>query len=236
MLISIATTAIRKPVTVLGRPINKILTKEKEEKSIQMKSKFTVIVSVALLLMSAIMMTTTAAAQTAAVLLDQTYTNTQCGITIMYPSDWVKEELNQKFGEGGLAPLTGLANFEPDSPEGYKSTVETEAWDISKYSDKSIEGIADGEKETILSGDESAGSIEQTERITVNGHPAYRIVYTQPIPDSEEIWKIMATYIVSGDMQYTILFTATDNETFDKYISVVDSMVNSIKLDEGKKC
>jgi hypothetical protein len=44
----------------------------------------------------------------------------------------------------------------------------------------------------------------------------------------------MATYIVSGDMQYTILFTATDNETFDKYISVVDSMVNSIKLDEGK--
>jgi PsbP-like protein len=199
--------------------------------------KFAVIVSAMLLLMSAIMMTTTtAAAQTAAVLLDQTYTNTQCGITIMYPSDWVKEELNQKFGEGGLAPLTSLANFEPDSPEGYKSTVEAEAWDISKYPDKSIEGIADGEKETILSGDESAGSIEQAERTTVNGRHAYSIVYTQPIPDSEEIWKIMATYIVSGDMQYTILFTATDNETFDKYISVVDSMVNSIKLDEGKKC
>ncbi|HEY9385706.1 MAG TPA: PsbP-related protein [Nitrososphaeraceae archaeon] len=200
-----------------------------------MKSKFAAIVRATLLLMSAIMMTTTAAAQTAAVLLDQTYTNTQCGITIMYPSDWVKEELNQKFGEGGLAPLTSLANFEPNSPEDYKSTVKAEAWDISKYSDKSIEGIADVDKETILSG-EYAGSIEQAERTTVNGHHAYSIVYTQPIPDSEEIWKIMATYIVSGDMQYTILFTTTDNETFDKYISVVDSMVNSIKLDEGKKC
>jgi hypothetical protein len=36
-----------------------------------------------------------------------------------------------------------LANFQPDSADGSGNTLELEAWDISKYPDKSIEGIAD---------------------------------------------------------------------------------------------
>jgi hypothetical protein len=154
----------------------------------------------------------------------------------MYPSNWIIEELNEKFGEGTSAPMTGLANFNPDTPESYKSTIESEAWDISKYPDKSIEGIAESEKDYVhLSPD---ASIEEAKRIeSISGLPAYRTIYTQSFPDSEEIWKIMETYIVSGaDMEYVIRFTATDNESYDRYISVVDNIVKSVIIDGSKTC
>jgi hypothetical protein len=108
--------------------------------------------------------------------LAQKYSNAKCGITIMYPSNWIIEELNEKFGEGTSAPMTGLANFNPDTPESYKSTIESEAWDISKYPDKSIEGIAESEKDYVhLSPD---ASIEEAKRIeSISGLPHSNIYH-----------------------------------------------------------
>ena len=77
--------------------------------------------------------------------LDQTYTSEECGISIKFPSNWIIEELNDKY-----TTLMALANFQPDIPDGFSNTVELEAWDISEYPDKSIEGIAESEKEQIL--------------------------------------------------------------------------------------
>jgi hypothetical protein len=47
----------------------------------------------------------------------------QCGIS-MYPTNWIKEELNDNY-----TTLMALANFQPDSPNGFENTVELEAWD-----------------------------------------------------------------------------------------------------------
>jgi hypothetical protein len=149
-----------------------------------------------------------------------------------FPTNWIKEELNEKFGEG-TAPLMALANFQPNSPDGPGNTVELEAWDISKYPDKSIEGIADLEKENILLSPEA--SIEQSERTDLGPNPAYKIVYNEPV-SSGEIWKIMVFITVSGDMQYLVRYTATDPEIYGNYISMVDSMIKSIKIQGGKKC
>jgi hypothetical protein len=164
--------------------------------------------------------------------LDQTYMNTQCGISMQYPTNWIKEELNEKFGEG-TAQLMALANFQPNGPDGPGNTVELEAWDISKYPDKSIEGIADLEKENILLSPEAG--IEQSERTDLGPNPAYKIIYNEPV-SSGEIWKIMVFITVSGDMQYLVRYTATDPEIYGNYISVVDSMIKTIKIHGGKKC
>jgi hypothetical protein len=126
-----------------------------------------------------------------------------------------------------------LANFQPDGPDGPGNTVELEAWDISKYSDKSIEGLAQIEKENIMLSPEA--SIEQSERTELGPNPAYKIVYNEPI-SSGEIWKIMIFTTVSGDMQYVVRYTATDPGTYENYIPAVDSMIKSIKIEGGKKC
>jgi len=65
-----------------------------------------------LILVLCLSLTTSIQLSLAQTALDQTYTNMQCGITIMYPSDWIKEELNQKYGGEELTSLTGLANFD----------------------------------------------------------------------------------------------------------------------------
>jgi hypothetical protein len=164
--------------------------------------------------------------------LDQTYTSAQYGISIKYPTNWIKEELNEKFGEGTTS-LMALANFQPDGPDGPGNTVELEAWDISKFPDKSIEGIADFEKENIMLSPDA--TIEQSERAELGPNPAYKIIYNEPVT-SGEIWKIMVFMPVSGDTQYIVRYTATDPEGYGNNISVVDSMIKSIKIEGGKKC
>jgi hypothetical protein len=39
--------------------------------------------------------------------LDQAYANVQCGISMNYPTNWIKEELNEKYGEG-TSPIDGF--------------------------------------------------------------------------------------------------------------------------------
>jgi hypothetical protein len=46
----------------------------------------------------------------------------------------------------------------------------------------------------------------------------------------------MVFITVSGDMEYIVRYTATDPEGYGDYIPVVDNMVKSMKIDDGKKC
>jgi hypothetical protein len=108
-----------------------------------------------------------------------------------------------------------------------------EAGNIAPPTDKSIEAIADFQKEYIqLSPDTT---IEQSERMDINGHPAYKIVYSQRVPNSADIWKIMEVYILAGYTLYTIHFTATNSENYYKYLQIVGIMIQSLKI-EGKQC
>jgi hypothetical protein len=147
-----------------------------------------------------------------------------------YPSDWTKEELNEK-----VVFTTDLANFKPSGPDGSGVSLKLEANDITAYpkSAKSVDAFANAEKELISLIPQV--SIEQSERTEVGGMPAYKIVHNNPItPDN--MWKTMNLIIVSNDMQYTLLFTTTSQDSYEKYIPVVDNMIKSIKIDGSKKC
>jgi hypothetical protein len=166
-------------------------------------------------------------AQSGAQSLDKTYTNPQCGISMNYPSDWIITEFNEK-----SLDMTSLANFKPS---GAGITLQLEATDISAYAeaDKSVEGLANIEKEDILLNPEA--SIEQSNTTEVSGIPAYRIVYNNPITPSDT-WKILYLIVASNNTQYTLRFTATSQDEYGSYVPVVDNMIKSIKIDGSKKC
>src|SRR5919109_3160986 len=105
-------------------------------------------------------------AQSSTQSLDQTYSNTQCGISMSYPSDWTKQELNEK-----VVYTTKLANFKPSGLDGSGVSLKLEANDITAYpeSAKSVDAFANTEKENILSIPQV--SIEQSERTEVGGMP-----------------------------------------------------------------
>jgi hypothetical protein len=147
-----------------------------------------------------------------------------------YPSDWTIEELNEK-----VVFTTDLANFKPSGPDGSEVSLKLEANDITAYpeSAKSVDAFANAEKENILVIPQV--SIEQSNRTEVGGMPAYKIVHNNPVTP-ENMWKTMNVIIVSNDMQYTLLFTTTNQDTYGKYVPVVDNMIKSIKIDDSKKC
>jgi hypothetical protein len=167
--------------------------------------------------------------------LSQLYKNILCGISINYPSDWVKEESNKKIDVKDSSTTT-LATIEPNTEDGFMSTVELEANSMSNYPDKSIQGIGDFMKEYLQMGPDI--TIEQSGAEKINGYPSYKIVYIQRFSSttgSAEVWKIMEVYVLSDNIEYTIRFAATDSIHYYKYISTVENMIQSIKI-EGQKC
>ena len=149
---------------------------------------------------------------------------------IQFPSDWIKKEENGKFGVGGLTPLYTLATFQPDTTEGFKSSLELEINDISKYTGdtKSLTGMGDFEKKSIMLSPEA--TILSSNEIQINNCPAYQIVYLQGTPNTQEQWKTMLTFFIDCDKEYVMRYTATDNQLYDKYLETVSNMLQTFKV------
>lgn len=157
------------------------------------------------------------------------YLNSGLKVEIQFPSDWNKEEENFKVGSEGSA-LYSLATFQPNSAEGFKTTLELEINEISKYTSdsKSLSGLGEFEKESItLSPD---ATILSSNTIEINGCPAYQIIYLEGFPNSEEQWKRMLTFFIACDKEYVIRYTATENDLYDKYLRVIDDMLQTFKI------
>lgn len=159
------------------------------------------------------------------------YHNSEHKVQLQYPSNWQKEEDNGKFTSGS-STLYSLATFQPDTSEGFKSTLELEINDISNYPGdiKSLSGLADFEKENILLSSEAR--ITSSDEIQINGCQAHEIVYTQGIPDKTDEWKIMQTFLVDCNREYVMRYTATDSGIYSQYLDIVSNMVQSFKVEE----
>jgi hypothetical protein len=158
------------------------------------------------------------------------YANSEHKTQIQFPSDWIKKEENGKFGVGGLTPLYTLATLQPDTTEGFRSTLELEINDISKYTGdtKSLTGMGDFEKESIMLSPEA--TILSSNEIQINNCPAYQIVYLQGTPNTQEQWKTMLTFFIDCDKEYVMRYTATDNQLYDKYLETVSNMLQTFKV------
>ena len=160
------------------------------------------------------------------------YQNPEHKVQVQYPASWTKEDQNNKFTSGSTT-LYALTTLQPNTPEGFRTTLELEINDISSYPGdlKSLTGMTDFEKEKILLSPEA--QILSLNEIQINGCPAHEIVYSQGIPNKEDKWKILETFLVDCNKEYVLRFTATDNSLYDQYIESVQQMVQSYK---GEGC
>jgi hypothetical protein len=159
--------------------------------------------------------------------LSKTYTNALCGLSINYPDNWAVKEWDFKTGD-----LYSMAEIKPNTSEGFKSNLVLNAESISFYRDKSIEGIADFME--FYHAPDMGDTILQSNRIDVQGIPAHEIVY-EYVSSSDEIKKNKEVYIPSENTLYVIRYETVGSDYYNKYISIVDNMIQTVKVD-GRAC
>jgi PsbP-like protein len=158
------------------------------------------------------------------------YTNPTYGFSLLYPSEWINEEINPGVN------LTFLISFNPPPTEFGESIFVYMA--IKNLTDKnaSLKDFAEAEinflnsppSATSPTADASARTILESEPDYIAGNTqAHKVVYSEKV--SGTISRIMEIYFVNGNMGYILSFIA-DATTYDKYLPTFQKMADSVKL------
>ena len=159
-----------------------------------------------------------------------TYTNPAYTFSLLYPSEWINEEINPGVN------LTFLISFNPPPTEFGESILVYMAGKNLTDKNASLKDFAEAEinflnsppSATSPTVDTSARTILESEPDYIAGNsPAHKVVYSEKI--SGTISKIMEIYAVNGDMGYILSFVA-DATTYDKYLPTFQKMADSVKL------
>jgi hypothetical protein len=160
--------------------------------------------------------------------LDAKYANTQCGISIQYPSSWKSGEDN----DDSTTVTNFIVEIQPGTVDGFRSPVYIELNDISGLSNSFV-GIKDFEEQRLTT-EGGLSRIIASERTQVSGYPAQKIVYTEEgTPDSSGL-KRMKVLLVAFDREYVITYDASNSDYYDDYISAFEDMLKTFQISEPK--
>jgi hypothetical protein len=159
-------------------------------------------------------------------LLDKTYVNENCGVSINYPSDW---KFNEKIQNDATLRVNYIVEFQPNNEEDSLSTVGIELHDISHLPDRSLESIKIDEESNINMGGKRI--IETSEAIPIAGNDAQKIVYTIPGENNERLMK-MEIDVLAYNREYKITFDTSSMELYQKYISTVENMIRTFEINQ----
>jgi photosystem II reaction center protein PsbP len=146
-----------------------------------------------------------------------TYTNTDLGFTMKYPSDWTIDEKN-------------VSSFTVRfiSPDIYKDGIAS----VHTFeTGKTIEGVANS-----LSSNESLDEAHGVKLIEVDkngyflsGHPALRIIYSQRFVTEPHDLKFMGFVAILGGKEYMIMYAAPP-ESFPNQLQTAQTMIDSFQI------
>jgi hypothetical protein len=159
-------------------------------------------------------------------LLDKSYVNENCGVSINYPSDWKLEEIIQN---DATLPVNNIVKFQPNNQEDSMTIVGIELHDISHLPDRTLESIKTSEENNITTG--GTGIIETSETISIAGYDAQKIVYTVLGEDNDRLKK-MQIDVLAYNREYKITFHTSGTSLYQKYISTVEEMIRTFKINE----
>lgn len=159
-------------------------------------------------------------------LLDKSYVNENCGISINYPSDW---KLEEKIQNDAKLPVNYIVEFQPNNEEDSMTIVGIELDDISHLPDRTLESIKTNEENNITMG--GTGIIETSETISIAGYDAQKIVYTV-LGENNDRLKKMEIDVLAYNREYKITFDAGGSSLYQKYISTVEEMIRTFKINE----
>lgn len=159
-------------------------------------------------------------------LLDKSYVNENCGISINYPSDW---KLEEKIQNDARLPVNYIVEFQPNNEEDSMSVVGIELDDISHLPERTLESIKTNEENNITMG--GTGIIETSETISIAGFDAQKIVYTV-LGENNDRLKKMEIDVLAYNREYKITFDTSGTSLYQKYISTVEEMIRTFKINE----
>lgn len=159
-------------------------------------------------------------------LLDKSYVNENCGVSINYPSDW---KLEEKMQNDATLPVNYIVEFQPNNEEDSMTIVGIELDDISHLPDRTLESIKTSEENNITMG--GIGIIETSETISIAGYDAQKIVYTV-LGENNDRLKKMEIDVLAYNREYKITFDTSGTSLYQKYISTVEEMIRTFKINE----
>ena len=159
-------------------------------------------------------------------LLDKSYVNENCGVSINYPSDW---KLEEKMQNDATLPVNYIVEFQPNNEEDLMTIVGIELDDISHLPDRTLESIKTSEENNITIG--GIGIIETSETISIAGYDAQKIVYTV-LGENNDRLKKMEIDVLAYNREYKITFDTSGTSLYQKYISTVEEMIRTFKINE----
>ena len=159
-------------------------------------------------------------------LLDKSYVNENCGVSINYPSDW---KFDDKIQNDARLPMNYIVEFQPINEQDSISIVGIELHDISYLPDRSLESIKTSEESNITMG--GKGIIETSESITIAGNDAQKIVYTVPGENNDKVKK-MEIDVLAYNREYKITFDTSSIELYQKYITTVENMIRTFEINQ----
>ena len=158
------------------------------------------------------------------------YTNPQYGFSLLYPSNWI----NQEIAPG--ANLTFLISFSPPPQEFGESVFVYMAvknltgnnTSLKQFTEQEISFLERPPPATSFTEGISVRTILESEPTTIAGNaPAYKVVYSEKV--SGTLSKIMEVYAVNRDKGY-IMSYFTDTAIYDKYLLIVQKMIDSLNV------
>ena len=159
-------------------------------------------------------------------LVDKSYVNENCGVSINYPSDW---KLVEKIQNDATLPVNYIVEFQPNNEEDSMTIVGIELDDISHLPDRTLESIKTSEENNITMG--GTGIIETSETISIAGYDAQKIVYTV-LGENNDRLKKMEIDVFAYNREYKITFDTSGTSLYQKYISTVEEMIRTFKINE----
>ena len=158
------------------------------------------------------------------------YTNPQYGFSLLYPSNWI----NQEIAPG--ANLTFLISFSPPPQEFGESVFVYMAvknstgnnTSLKQFTEQEISFLERPPPATSITEGTGVRTILESEPTTIAGNtPAYKVVYSEKV--SGTLSKIMEVYAVNRDKGY-IMSYFTNTAIYDKYLPIVQKMIDSLNV------
>ena len=160
------------------------------------------------------------------------YNNTNCGVTMQFPSDWPVErgQNEQQLNEIENVLVTARP------PSDALNYLELALLDISNsavYPTKSLEEVADFELSYIRDIGAGIDSIETTDITQLSGYPAQKVVYREDYQTLHN--RIMKIWVVASAIAYQLTYQAP-TENYTQYLPDVQKAIESIKLFTPTDC
>jgi hypothetical protein len=158
------------------------------------------------------------------------YTNPTYGFSLLYPSNWVNEEIPPGTN------LTYLTSFNPPASEigefvfvyvAVKNLTNNNI-SLKQFADQETSLLKSPPAETSPTEDTSARTILESGPATIAGNTsAHKVVYTEKISGS--LSKIMEIYTVKGNKGYILTYLAYA-DIHDKYLPIAQKIVDSLNV------